>query len=335
MPVKVSPVALTAVPNSDTYVATIKSRRTTTLQPQVDGNITRILVASGQSVKAGQVLMQIDPLKQVATVQTQAGLENQQKAVYQYNQAEVERQKKLYEAGITSRQVYDQAVQAFENSKASYESSAAGTNTQRQQLAYYQIRAPFAGIVGDIPVHQGDYVSSTTLLTTVDEDTQLEAYIYLPTERAAQARIGLPVDLIDTTGQVLTHSTISFVSPQVDNGLQSILAKAPSPPPATSATSRSSTPASPGTPPRSRRPCPRRHPHRRPGLRLRRQTQPPGPRLHRPPGSRHPRRDSGQQLPRPRRPATLRQGHPLWPAVPPGRRSGPAARLRQMSASSR
>jgi RND family efflux transporter MFP subunit len=229
MPVKVAPVALTAVPNSDTYVATIKSRRTTTLQPQVDGNITKILVASGQSVKAGQVLMQIDPLKQVATVQTQAGLESQQKAVYQYNQAEVERQKQLYEAGITSRQVYDQAVQAYQNSKASYESSAAGTNTQREQLAYYQIRAPFAGIVGDIPVHQGDYVSPTTLLTTVDEDTQLEAYIYLPTERAAQARIGLPVDLIDATGQVLTHSTISFVSPQVDNGLQSILAKAPIP----------------------------------------------------------------------------------------------------------
>ncbi|WP_241654453.1 efflux RND transporter periplasmic adaptor subunit [Granulicella sibirica] len=226
MPVKVSPVSLTPVPNSDTYVATIKSRRSATMQPQVDGNITRIFVTSGQSVKAGQVLMQIDPLKQLATVESQQGLESQQKAMYDYNRAEVERQKNLYQSGITSRQVYDQAVQAFENAKGSFNSSAASTNTQREQLAYYQIRAPFAGIVGDIPVHQGDYVSSTTLLTTLDENQQLEAYIYIPTDRAGLVHTGIPVDLVDTSGTVTTRSTVSFVSPQVDNGLQSILAKA-------------------------------------------------------------------------------------------------------------
>lgn len=229
MPVAVQPVSLSPVPVGDTYVATIKSRRSSTMQPQVEGNLTRIFVTSGQAVKAGQVLMQIDPLKQVAAVQTQQGLEQQQKALYQYNQAEVERQKSLYDAGITSRQVYDQAVQSFQNSKGAFDSSSAGTNTQRQQLAYYQIRAPFAGIVGDIPVHVGDYVSPTTMLTTVDEDRDLEAYLYLPTERAAQVRTGLPVDLLDATGQPLAHSTVNFVSPQVDNNLQSILAKAPIP----------------------------------------------------------------------------------------------------------
>ena len=226
MPVQVAPVALSPVPNADVYVATIKSRRSATMQPQVDGNITKILVVSGQMVKAGQLLMQIDPLKQLATVQSQQGLEAQQKAVYQFNQADVERQRKLFEAGIISRQVYEQALQSFQNSKGAFESSAASTGTQRQQLAYYQIRAPFAGIIGDIPVHQGDYVSPTTVLTTLDENQQLEAYIYLPTERAGQVHTGLPVDLIDTSGEVLAHSTVSFVSPQVENGLQSILAKA-------------------------------------------------------------------------------------------------------------
>ena len=226
MPVQVAPVALTSVPNSDTYVATIKSRRSATLQPQVDGNLTRIFVNSGQSVKAGQIIMQIDPLKQLATVQSQQGTEAQKKAVLDYNQKEVERQKKLFEAGVTSRQAYDQAEQAFENAKADFDSSTALTGTQKQQLSYYQIRAPFDGVVGDIPVHLGDYVGTTTLLTTVDENADLEAYIYIPTDRASQIRMGLPVDLLDTEGNVLAHSTIYFLSPQVDNGLQSILAKA-------------------------------------------------------------------------------------------------------------
>lgn len=226
MPVKVAPVTLSPVPSSDTYVATIKSRRSATMQPQVDGNLTRIYVKSGDAVKAGQILMQIDPLKQVATVEQQQGTEAQKRAVYQYNQSEVERQRKLFEAGVTSKQAYDQAVQAYQNSKGDFDSSVAQTNTQKRQLAYYQIRAPFAGVVGDIPVHLGDYVSATTILTTIDENADLEAYIYIPTERASQVKMGLPVDILDNSGNVIVKSKISFLSPQVDNGLQSILVKA-------------------------------------------------------------------------------------------------------------
>lgn len=226
LPVQVQPVALSAVPTSDTYVSTIKSRRSATLQPQVDGNLTKILVKSGDAVKAGQLLMQIDPLKQVATVQAQQAAEQPLKATYDYNQVDITRQEQLYKAGIISKQAYDQAVQSFQNSKAALDAASAQTKTQSEQLAYYQIRAPFAGVVGDIPVHLGDYVSSTTMLTTVDENSDLEAYIYLPTDRAAQVHTGLAVDLTDESGAVLAHSTVDFVSPQVDNDLQGILAKA-------------------------------------------------------------------------------------------------------------
>jgi multidrug efflux pump subunit AcrA (membrane-fusion protein) len=38
--------------------------------------------------------------------------------------------------------------------------------------------------------------------------------------------MGLPVDILDTMGMVVTKSKITFVSPQVDNGLQGILVKA-------------------------------------------------------------------------------------------------------------
>jgi len=226
MPVQVAPVSLSPVASGDTYVATIKSRRSATMQPQVTGNITKILVHSGDAVKQGQLLMQIDPLKQVAAVEQQAGTQAQSNALYQYNQSELARQKGLFEAGIISKQAYDTAQQAFQNSKAAFQASSAGTATQRQQLAYYQIRAPFAGVVGDIPVHQGDYVSPTTMLTTVDENSGLEAYIYIPTDRASEVKAGLPVQILDNAGDVLTQSKISFVSPQVDNGIQGILAKA-------------------------------------------------------------------------------------------------------------
>jgi RND family efflux transporter MFP subunit len=227
LPVQTVAVALLPVPQSSEYVATIKSRRSATLQPQVDGRLTLIRVHSGDHVRAGQALLEIDPLHQVATVESARATERQKKALYDYNTKEDDRQRKLFEAGITSRDAYEQARQAFENAKADYESATQLSKTQEEQLAYYTIRAPFDGVVGDIPVHVGDYVAPATLLTTVDENKDLEAYIYVPTERSSQTRLGLQVELTDNSGKLVEKSKIDFISPEVDSSLQGILVKAP------------------------------------------------------------------------------------------------------------
>lgn len=227
LPVQTLTVAAVPVPRSDEYVATIKSRRSATINPQVDGNLTQILVHSGEHVTAGQLLMEIDPTKQQATLASQAATEQQKLAVYQYNQLQVERERKLFADGIISKDALDQAEQAYANSKADYASSSAARQEQERQLAYYHIVAPFEGIVGDIPVHVGDYVSSSTMLTTVDENKDLEAYIYIPTERAAEVHTGLGVQIVDNNGDPIENTSIDFVSPQVDTQLQGILVKAP------------------------------------------------------------------------------------------------------------
>jgi RND family efflux transporter MFP subunit len=231
MPVQTVTVTLAPVPQSSEYVATIKSRRSATLLPQVSGNLTKILIHSGDHVKAGQVLMEIDPRLQLATVASARATERQKKALYDYNAVQVERQRKLFEAGVTSRDAYDQAQQSFGNTKADYESAVELRKTQEEQLAYYTIRAPFDGVVGDIPVHVGDYVSPMSapaaVLTTVDENKDLEAYIYVPSERSSQVRLGLDVELMDNAGKLIEKTKIDFLSPQVDSTLQSILVKAP------------------------------------------------------------------------------------------------------------
>jgi RND family efflux transporter MFP subunit len=230
LPVQMATVSLTPVPQSSEYVATIKSRRSATILPQVNGLLTQILVRSGDHVKAGQPLMEIDPRQQQASVDAQRATERQKKALYDYNTVEVERQHKLFDAGVTSRDTYEQAQQAFQNSKADYESAMESRKTQEQLLAYYTVRAPFDGVVGDIPVHVGDYASpmnTSTPLTTVDESKDLEAYIYVPTERSSEVRMGLGVDLTDNSGKLLEKTKINFISAQVDSMLQGILVKAP------------------------------------------------------------------------------------------------------------
>jgi len=227
MPVKTVEVSLAPVAQRSEYMATIMSRRSTTMQPQVSGRLTQILVRSGDHVKVGQPLMRIDAQAQLATVEAQRATERQKKALYDYNTIEVERQRKLFDAGVISRDAWEQAQQTYANTKADYESAVSMRKTQEEQLAYYTVRAPFDGVVGDVPVHVGDYASTTTVLTTVDERKDLEAYIYIPTERAGEVRMGLAVELYDTGGKLIEKSAIDFVSPQVDSSMQGILVKAP------------------------------------------------------------------------------------------------------------
>ena len=227
LPVKTQTVDLAPVPRQDEYVATVKSRRSASIQPQVDGTLTRIFVKSGDHVRAGEVLMTIDPLKQQATVDQQRSTEVQKKATLDYNQREMDRQRQLYEGGVSSKRDYELALEAYQNSKADWEASTAARVTQQRQLAYYSLTAPFSGVIGDIPVHLGDYVSPQTLLTTVDENAELEAYIFIPTERSADIRMGLPVQIVTSNGEPIESTKVDFISQQVDNSLQGILVKAP------------------------------------------------------------------------------------------------------------
>jgi RND family efflux transporter MFP subunit len=227
MPVKTAVVAFQPVAQSSEYVATIMSRRSTTMQPQVSGRLTQINVRSGDHVSSGQLLMQIDALPQLASVEAARATERQKKALFDYNTVEVERQHKLFDAGVVSRDVWDQAQQSYDNTKADYESAVSLRKTQEEQLAYYSVRAPFDGIVGDIPVHVGDYVSTTTMLTTVDQNRDLEAYIYIPTDRSTEVRPGMAIELYDTNGKLIEKTNVDFISPQVDSSMQGILIKAP------------------------------------------------------------------------------------------------------------
>ena len=94
------------------------------------------------------------------------------------------------------------------------------------QLRYYTVNAPTAGTIGDIPVHLGDRVTSQTILTTLDRGGELEAYIYVPAEKSAAVRVGMPVDIVNDQSQPAVRTRVFFISPQVEPATQALLLKA-------------------------------------------------------------------------------------------------------------
>ncbi len=226
MPVQVQVAEVKKIPDTSQFLSVLKSRHSSAINPQVEGQIVKIFVKSGDHVKLGEPLLQIDPLKQEATVSSQEAARAAQEANKKYAQISLERAKKLYDAGVISKAEYDNAQTAYDAADAQLRALEEQVRTQRVELKYYQVSSPMDGIVGDIPVHVGDRVSVATLLTTVDEPGALEVYIYAPVDRSKNLKVGLPVKLVDENQKTLGETSVTFVSPQVDTDTQTVLAKA-------------------------------------------------------------------------------------------------------------
>src|SRR5262245_22394828 len=149
-PVKTITAQAQMVPQSTDYLATLKSRNSAVLQPQVEGDIVKIFVHSGQRVEAGTPILRIDPTKQEATVNNLEAAHKSRQATMEQNRIDLERKKQLYAAGVISKSDLDTAQSAFNVSKADVDALDASIREQKAQLRYYSVNAPTAGTVGDI-----------------------------------------------------------------------------------------------------------------------------------------------------------------------------------------
>ena len=265
--VRLETVQNAPVADASLFVATIRSRQSVDIRPQVSGHITEIFVKAGDEVEAGDPILQIDPARQQAIVAeaeaalhlAEANLQRSQSSVQrlratrearraelEYARQERERSADLYESKVLSKQELDQRLAELRSARAGQDAANAEISVQRAdvkgsaeavrraratlertrvQLAYHRVVAPIQGTIGDIPVRVGDRVDPTVLLTTLDRLEALEAYISVPLERAADVRLGLPVQLVDSRGDVIDEGEVTFVSPQIDPNTQLVLIK--------------------------------------------------------------------------------------------------------------
>ena len=160
---------------------------------------------------------------------------------------QLERTRSLQSKGVVSRQELDIAENNYQTAVSSLgainaqiqsqKASIAQTQNdakqasevfseQKAQLRYFDVSAPFSGVVGDIPVKVGDYVSPTTQLMTITVNQPMEAYIFIPVEKSSKLRTGMPVELIAPDGRELGPSRVFFVAPGAEGSDQTVLIKA-------------------------------------------------------------------------------------------------------------
>lgn len=228
-PVECVRLELAPIERTTDFIAVVKSRRSSTLQPMVEGIVTRIFVRSGDRVRRGDPILELDSSRQDAALAALESLRAAREADLLYARREAERQRTLHEAGAASAQEAELAESALENAEAQLRAIEAEIRERKVELGYTRVTAPTAGIVGDIPVRVGDRVTTSTVLTTIDAGGGLELYVRVPVRHAADLARGKPVRILDDAGATLLETAFDFVSPQVDVATQTVLAKAPLP----------------------------------------------------------------------------------------------------------
>ena len=155
-----------------------KALQSVTLTPEQAGTVTDVKIESGEHVKKGELLIQLDQREQVlARDQAEVALQSAQR------QAEVNRRIKnsisdleLYKAEIAER-------------SAKLDLDAAELDLTRRQVT-----APFDGVAGIIVVNSGDYVTTSTELMTIDDRSAILVDFAVPERFAATIKRGQPVE---------------------------------------------------------------------------------------------------------------------------------------------
>ena len=157
------------------FSASLKGTADVVIKPQVAGQLMEVCITEGQQVHKGDVLFRID--SRDAQLELESAEANLLAAQAQESSAklEFESNTNLYNKGIVSKYVLDNAENQYKQAKASVAQYRAIANRARVNLSYCTIEAPVAGVIGSIPVFAGDQVSPGTYLTLLSGNAKMYA----------------------------------------------------------------------------------------------------------------------------------------------------------------
>ena len=181
LPVEASPVQVGALSLTVRTLGQAVAVHSVTIIPQVTGILERVAVHSGEQVRQGQLLFQIDP--NMAATQVAQDRANLQGAIAQmrYDQAQVKAYAPLIRKDYVTLQTYQQTQAQAQTAAASVAADRAILHDAELNLAYTTISAPVSGRIGLLTLKSGNLVTAnSTVLTTLNQIRPMEVQFSLP-----------------------------------------------------------------------------------------------------------------------------------------------------------
>lgn len=226
-PVQVTAVQQRTVPVFLTALGTVTAYNTVTLQARVSGQLLQVNFREGQSVRKGQLLLQIDPRPYQAALDQAIGTLAKDEANLKNMQAEAERYTALYEAGVVSREQQQAQVSNQGQAAGSIKADQAAIEAARVNLGYTKIYSPIDGVVGLRQVDPGNIVNagstSSTGLVVITQIHPIAVIFTLPEDQLPQVQQAmrggrkLVVEAYDRTdAHKIASGTLLTIDNQID-----------------------------------------------------------------------------------------------------------------------
>ncbi len=169
------------------HEARVEALRQTTLAAQVAGAVVQLEVRPGDAVKAGQLLMRLDARSADQSAQASEAQARVARAQGELARRELDRQQQLFRQHFISQAALDQAEAQFKATEAQVQAQLAQAGAARSQSAWYQLRAPYAGVIAEVPVVQGDMALPGRALAVIYDPAALRVTAHVPQEQAQAA----------------------------------------------------------------------------------------------------------------------------------------------------
>lgn len=162
------------------YDGVVEAVRQTVVAAQVAGAIVALDVRAGDRVKAGQVLARIDARSAEQAAAASDAQVNAARAALEVAAREHERQRQLFRKQYISQAAFERAEAQYKAAKAQADAQLAQAALARTQTGLHVVRAPYAGVVSDVPVALGDMAMPGRALLTLHDPGALRVAAAVP-----------------------------------------------------------------------------------------------------------------------------------------------------------
>ena len=213
-------------------IGNVEAFSTVTVKSQVEGLIEQVHFTEGQDVHKDELLFNIDPRPFEARLQqTEANLARDQ-AQAKNARAQAQRNKDLFEAGIVSKDQYDQFATSADALDASVRADQAAIAEAKLELGYCTIRSPIDGRTGSLLVHPGNLVKANdTSLVVINQIHPIYVTFSVPEQylpqikaRAAREKLGV-IATTNESSQNADKGVLTFINNTVDPSTGTIMLK--------------------------------------------------------------------------------------------------------------
>ena len=232
IPVVTALIERSDVPIMLTANGTVSAQQTVAVRPQLSAMIRSVHVREGQFVQSGERLFTLDARTEDANVSRTEGLLAKSRAELRNAERNLERQRELFEQHFISQAALDVAQNQVDSLRAQLAVDQATVQANRIARGFSEIKAPIAGRMGAITVHQGSLVQPNDALVNITQIDPINVSFTLPERefvplQQALAKGEVPVEVeLDAAQKKTRRGKLIFIDNMVDTASGTILLKA-------------------------------------------------------------------------------------------------------------